>query len=75
LAIRCPAATLAFTCTEMLIVTGWLFCAVTLHVTTLLAVLHVPLVAVAPSTSRFPSIVSRTSIVLALALLLKTVSV
>jgi hypothetical protein len=59
----------------MLIVTGWLFCALTWQVTWLPDTLQVPLVAVAPSTSRFESIVSRTSIVLGLVLLLKTVSV
>jgi hypothetical protein len=44
-------------------------------VTTLLALLHEPLVAVAPSTSKLASIESWTSIVLALVLLLKTVKV
>jgi len=73
--IRCPEVALERTCTEMLIVTGWLFCACTKHVTTLPAGVHEPLVALAPSTSKLELIVSRTATVLALALLLKTVSV
>jgi hypothetical protein len=47
----------------------------TLHDTWLFAALHVPLLAEVLTTSSWPSIVSRTSTVLAVVLLLKTESV
>ncbi len=73
--MRLPFAALDRTWTTMLIVTGWLFWAVTVQLTVLLVLVHEPFVAAVLMICSDPSTLSRTTTWLALVLLLNTESV